>query len=250
MEVALFVPCYVDQLAPAVAMAALRVLQSAGCEVSYDPSQTCCGQPFLNLGLRPEASRLARGHLARFAAAQAVVCPSASCVASVRHHFGELGEGLDEGGRETRERTFELGEFLVRRLDRVQLGARFAHRVAILPSCHGLRELGLGSPSERPDGGTRDTTRTLLEAVEGLELCEPVRVDECCGFGGAFSVGFPELSARVGRDKLRALGATGAEYVTSTDVSCLMHLGGLRARAGFGPEPIHLAEILDARPQP
>jgi L-lactate dehydrogenase complex protein LldE len=249
VDVALFVPCYVDQLAPSVGIAALRVLEGVGCGVSYDPSQTCCGQPFLNLGRRAEASRLARSHLARFEGAQAVVCPSASCVATVRHHFGELGEGLEGEGRATRQRTFELGEFLVRRLDRTQLGARFAHRVAILPSCHGLRELGLGSPSEQPEPGPSDTTRALLEEVEGLELCEPVRVDECCGFGGAFSVGFPEVSARIGRDRLRRLAATGAEYVTSTDVSCLMHLGGLRAREGFGPEPIHLAEILATRPE-
>jgi L-lactate dehydrogenase complex protein LldE len=246
MEVALFVPCYVDQLAPGVGLAALSVLERVGCRVSYDPSQTCCGQPFLNLGQPREAARLARGHLRRFADAEAVVSPSASCVATVRHHFGELGEGIQGSGWETRSRTFELGEFLVRRLDRTRLGARFPHRVAILPSCHGLRELGLGSPSEQPDPGPRDTTRALLESVEGLELLEPARVDECCGFGGTFSVAFPELSARMGRDRLRALAATGAEYVTSTDVSCLMHLGGLRAREGFGPEPIHLAEILAA----
>jgi L-lactate dehydrogenase complex protein LldE len=247
VEVALFIPCYVDQLAPGVGLAALGVLDRVGCRVSYDPSQTCCGQPFLNLGRHREATRLARSHVARFKGAEAVVSPSASCVATVRHHFGELGEGLEGAGRETRQRTFELGEFLVRRLGRTELGARFAHRVAILPSCHGLRELGLGSPSEQPDAGPSDTTRTLLEEVEGLELCEPERADECCGFGGAFSVGFPEISARMGRDRLRRLAATGAEYVTSTDVSCLMHLGGLRAREGFGPRPIHLAEILAAR---
>jgi L-lactate dehydrogenase complex protein LldE len=250
VEVALFVPCYVDQLAPSVGLASLRILERVGCSVLYDPSQTCCGQPFLNLGRPQEAARLARTHLGRFEGAAAVVCPSASCVATVRHHFGELGEGLEGDGLDTRRRTFELGEFLVRRLDRTELGARFAHRVAILPSCHGLRELGLGSPSEQPDTGPRDTTRALLEAVEGLELCEPARADECCGFGGAFSVTFPELSARMGRDRLRALAATGAEYVTSTDVSCLMHLGGLRAREGFGPRPIHLAEILATRTEP
>jgi L-lactate dehydrogenase complex protein LldE len=249
VDVALFVPCYVDQLAPTVGLATLHVLEGVGCRVSYDASQTCCGQPFLNVGQRREATRLARAHLRRFAEAETVVCPSASCVATVRHHFGEL-EALEGGSGETCRRTFELGEFLVRCLGRTQLGARFHHRVAILPSCHGLRELGLGSPSERPGTGPRDTTRALLESVEGLELLEPVRTDECCGFGGAFSLGFPELSARMGRDRLRALAATGAEYVTSTDVSCLIHLGGLRAREGFGPEPIHLAEILAARAEP
>lgn len=246
VEVALFVPCYVDQLAPSVGLAALRVLEGAGCRVAYDPRQTCCGQPLLNLGRPREAARLAGAHLARFEGAEAVVCPSASCVATVRRRFGELGEHLTGPAREAGRRTFELGEFLVRRLGRLRLGARFPHRVAILPSCHGLRELGLGSPSELPEPGPGDTTRALLEAVEGLELLEPARADECCGFGGAFSVGFPELSARMGRDRLRALASTGADYVTSTDASCLLHLGGLRAREGFGPAPIHLAEILAA----
>ena len=246
MDVALFIPCYVDQLAPSVGLAALRVLEHVGCRVHYDPRQTCCGQPFINTGATREAARLARAHLALFEKADAVVCPSASCVSTVRHRYAELGLELGPDAQRLCARTFELGEFLVRELDRSELGSRFPHRVALLQSCHGLRELELGHPSERvyatrPEPGV---TERLLRAVEGLELVWPERPDECCGFGGAFSVKFPELSTRMGRDRVRALAATEAEYVTGSDVSCLLHLDGVARREGLGPRPIHLAEIL------
>jgi L-lactate dehydrogenase complex protein LldE len=241
MRVALFVPCFVDQFAPHVAHAAVRVLERAGCEVDYDPEQTCCGQPFLNLGAAREAARLARAHVARFAGAEAIVCPGASCVATVRERFAELG--VEEGGRE-RARTFELGEFLVRELGVVDLGAAFPHRVALLQSCHGLRELGLGRPSESAAPvGEPGPTEALLRAVRGLELVAQDR-DECCGFGGAFSVELPEVSVRMGRARLRAFAASGAAYVTATDASCLLHLDAIRRRDGTGPRAIHLAELL------
>jgi L-lactate dehydrogenase complex protein LldE len=243
MDVALFVPCYVDQLAPQVALASVEVLEHAGCRVTFDPSQGCCGQPFVTTGARTEATRLARATLQRFAAAEAVVCPSASCVATVRHRYADLLGA--EAAEPLARRTFELGEFLLRVLKRRGVSAVFPHRVALLESCHGLRELGLGNPSERltaPAGP--GVTETLLRAVRGLELVSPARRDECCGFGGAFALDHPELSTRIGRAKLRALADTGAEYVTGSDVSCLLHLDGLRRREGFGPAPIHLAEIL------
>jgi L-lactate dehydrogenase complex protein LldE len=246
VKVGLFVPCYVDQLAPGVAVATLAVLERAGCRVVYDPEQVCCGQPFLNLGRAQEARRLARSHLERFSGLDAVVCPSASCVATVRRHFGELGVGTDPEPSRQRERTFELSEFLVRVLGQTDVGARFPHRVALLESCHGLRELGLGPGSERP-GGDEGPVRTLLRSVAGLELRLPDR-DECCGFGGAFCVEFPEVSARMGRARLQALAETGAEFVTSTDWSCLAHLDGIRRREGLGPRPLHLAEILASSP--
>lgn len=246
MRVGLFVPCYVDQLAPAVAEATVAVLERAGCTVDYDPEQTCCGQPFSNLGLADEARRLARAHLERFARHDAIVAPSASCVATVRRHYGGLGVGADAAGRRVRERTFELTEFLVRELGKTQLGARFPHRVALLASCHGLRELGLGTPSEAVGAARKPgATELLLAAVAGLDLLHPSR-DECCGFGGAFSVELPEVSARMGRARLADLAGTGAEYVTATDVSCLLHLDGLRRREGAGPRAIHVAEILAA----
>jgi L-lactate dehydrogenase complex protein LldE len=243
LDVALFVPCYVDQLAPQVGLATAALLERLGCRVAFDPRQTCCGQPFVTTGARAEAVRLARRHLEIFSGKEAVVCPSASCVATVRHRYADLVG--PEAARELASHTFELGEFLVKVLNRREFGARFPHRVALLESCHGLRELELGWPSERtaraPGMGV---TESLLRGVAGLELVELARPDECCGFGGAFSVEYPELSGRIGRAKLDALEASGAEFVTGTDVSCLLHLDGLRRREQRGPQPIHLAEIL------
>jgi len=245
VNVSLFVPCYVDQLAPDVAWATLRVLERSGCHVHYDPDQGCCGQPFLNRGARGEARRLASRHLARFGAAEAIVSPSASCVATVRHRFAEIGACGTDAARAQAERTFELGEFLVRVLGKTALGARFPYRVAVLQSCHGLRELGLGTPSEAVGvAAAPSPTESLLRAVEDLVLVAAERPDECCGFGGAFSVTHPTLSGRMGRARLRAFADAGADYVTGTDVSCLLHLEGLRRREGYGPRAIHLAEIL------
>jgi L-lactate dehydrogenase complex protein LldE len=247
LDVALFVPCYVDQLAPEVAFATLRVLERAGCRVRVPADQTCCGQPFLNAGAARQAARLARLHLARFADCDTVVTPSGSCAATVRLRFPEIGAGAEGPDVRRRARTFELSEFLVRVLGRTALGARFPHRVALLQSCHGLRDLGLGTPSERV-GGPREAgpAETLLREVRDLTLVSTARADECCGFGGAFSVKLPEVSARMGRARLRELEESDAEFVTGTDVSCLLHLEGLRRRLGRGPRALHLAEILAA----
>ena len=248
MNVALFVPCYVDQLAPDVAWATLRVLERAGCRVHYDPDQGCCGQPFLNRGATREARRLARRHLERFADAEAIVAPSASCIATVRHRFAALDTGAGDALLAQSARSYELSEFLVRVLGTTKLGARFPYRVAVLQSCHGLRELGLGRPSEQVGGSAAPSPADqLLGAVEDLALVPAERPDECCGFGGAFSVPHPTLSGRMGLARLRACADAGAEYVTGTDVSCLLHLDGLRRREGFGPRAIHLAEILASR---
>lgn len=245
MNVSLFVPCYVDQLAPDVAWATLRVLERAGCAVHYDPDQGCCGQPFLNRGATRHARRLASRHLERFAAAEAIVAPSASCVATVRQRFAALGACNRQGTLAETARTYELGEFLVRVLGKTALGARFPYRVAVLQSCHGLRELGLGAASEQAGSSpAASPTEQLLSEVEDLALVPAERPDECCGFGGAFSVTHPTLSGRMGRARLRAFADAGAEYVTGTDVSCLIHLDGIRRREGFGPRMIHLAEIL------
>jgi L-lactate dehydrogenase complex protein LldE len=236
-----------DQLLPRAGIAALEVLERAGCRVRWSPEPICCGQPFRNLGAESEARRLLRLFFRRLADAETIVCPSASCVFTLRRQSALLGEARGGAAARLQDRVFELGEFLVLELGRVELGARFRGRVGLLQSCHGLRELGLGTPSERGGPRAPGPTERLLAAVEGLELVEAERADECCGFGGAFSVKFPELSVRMGRDRLRAFAVAGVEYVTSTDASCLLHLEGVRRREGAGPRTIHLAEILASR---
>lgn len=240
----LFVPCYIDQAHPQVGLAAAAVLRKAGCSVHFDPRQTCCGQPMANTGCRADAATLARRHLDVFRGG-VTVCPSGSCVAMVRHHYRDLGLDLSADDEATMASTYELGEFLVGKLGIDDLGASFPHRVALHQSCHGLRELRLGASSERAGGGGPGPAERLLRRVAGLTLLLPERRDECCGFGGTFAVAEAALSVRMGEDRCTQLAATGADYVTATDVSCLMHIGGVGTRRG-GPKPIHLAEILAA----
>lgn len=238
----LFVPCYVDQLYPHVAEATFKVLRQAGCEVRFDQRQTCCGQPMSNTGCAPEAGVLARRHLEIFRDTVSV-SPSASCVSQVRHHFHDLGLRLDQADEQTMANTFELSEFLVNHLGFTEFGARFPHKVGLHASCHGLRELGLGSMSERRMGHEASPAELLLQKVQGLDLVRPTRPDECCGFGGTFAVAESGLSARMGQDRCADFASVGAAFVTATDMSCLMHLDGISARSG-GPRAVHLAEIL------
>jgi L-lactate dehydrogenase complex protein LldE len=238
----LFVPCYVDQLYPHVAEATFKVLRQAGCDVRFDDRQTCCGQPMSNAGCGPDAAKLARRHLDVFRDTVSV-SPSASCVSQVRHHFHDLGLRLAPEDQRTMKNTFELSEFLVNHLGVTEFGARFPHRVGLHASCHGLRELGLGSMSERRLPVVQSPAERLLANVAGLQMVRPTRPDECCGFGGTFAVAEAGLSARMGQDRCADFASAGAAFVTATDMSCLMHLDGISARSG-GPRAVHLAEIL------
>lgn len=240
--VQIFVPCYVDQLYPQVAQATVQVLRRAGCEVRFDERQTCCGQPMSNTGCAADAAVLARRHLDIFRGSTAV-SPSASCVSQVKHHYHDLGLKLDEGDERTMAETFELSEFLVNRLGVTDFGARYPKKVGLHASCHGLRELGLGSMSERREGNRLSPAEILLGKVAGLQLVQAKRRDECCGFGGTFAVAEAGLSIRMGRDRCADFASVGADVVTATDMSCLMHLDGIASRHG-GPRAVHLAEIL------
>ena len=245
MRVALFVPCYVDQLWPEVGLAAADLLESLGVEVRFPEAQTCCGQPFANAGFEAEARRLARRFLEVFEGSEHVVCPSGSCVAMVRRHFaGLLGEPAP-----LCERVHELCEFLVDVLGAPHLGVRFPHRVGLHPSCHGLRELGLARASERVEPAF-DKVGALLGGVAGLQLVSPERADECCGFGGSFALDEPAVSCRMGLDRLLAHERAGAEVITSVDASCLLHLRGLAERRGGPLRVMHVAEILAGREPP
>lgn len=245
-QVSLFIPCYIDQLYPQVGQAMVSVLERAGCEVRFDPRQTCCGQPMANAGCTDDAAHLARHHLEVFRGTTSV-CPSGSCVSMVRNHYAHLPLRLDAGDRATCAQTFELSEFLVNVLGVEDLGARFPHRVALHQACHGLRELQLGSMSERGGARTLSPAQRLLAKVEGLTLDLPSRPDECCGFGGTFAVTEATLSTRMGEDRIRDLGREGARYMVAGDMSCLMHLDGISRRQRSGVRAIHLAEILASR---
>jgi L-lactate dehydrogenase complex protein LldE len=242
VRVALFVPCYVDQLHPGVGLATAKVLEALGCEVEYPEEQTCCGQPMANAGFAAEAAPLARRFLDVFSGFEAVVCPSGSCTSMVRNHYhGLVGE--DPRYPAVRAATYELCEFLGDVLGVKQLPGRFPRRVGLHQSCHGLRELRLASGSERRVAPF-DKVAPLLRSLEGLELVSLSRPDECCGFGGTFAVAEEAVSCLMGRDRIADHLRAGAEVVTGTDASCLMHLDGLARRAGAPLVFKHVAEVL------
>jgi len=247
-RVALFIPCYVDHLAPQVGLATAELLEAHGCEVDFPRAQACCGQPMANLGCTDDARPLALRFARVFAADRYdhVVAPSGSCVAMVRHHFADLARGARERNRlqEVAGRTYELCEFLVDVLGVSSIRGRYPHRVGLHVGCHGLRELRIGAASERMDRAS-GKVESLLSSIDGLELTPLGRRDECCGFGGTFAVGEEAVSVRMGRDRLADHARGGAEVIASTDVSCSLQLSGLARRAGSPVRLVHVAEVMN-----
>ena len=241
MDVALFVPCYVDQLYPRVALATAEVLERFGARVHFPEAQTCCGQPMANSGCFDDARPLALRMLEVFAGFDHVVCPSGSCTAMVRHHFAQLLPG-DERVAKLAARTYELCEFL-HDVAKAKPVGRFKARVGVHQSCHGLRELRLGSGSERLIAPF-DKVRSLLSGLEGLELGELSRADECCGFGGTFALAEEAISCAMGRDRIRDHERAKVNVIASADMSCLMHLDGLIRRDQKPLRVLHVAELL------
>jgi L-lactate dehydrogenase complex protein LldE len=242
MDVALFVPCYVDQLYPRVALATAELLERYGVTVHFPEAQTCCGQPMANSGFFGDARRLARRMLDVFSPFEHVVCPSGSCTSMVRNHYPELLPD-DPKVSALRAKTRELSEFLHDVLN-VKPRGRFPAKVGLHHSCHGLRELRLGSGSERLVPAF-SKTRALLQGIEGLELADLARPDECCGFGGTFAITEEAVSCAMGRDRIADHERAGAEVITGGDVSCLMHLEGLARRDGKKLRVLHVAELLE-----
>jgi L-lactate dehydrogenase complex protein LldE len=244
--VGLFVPCYVDQLYPRVAMATVELLERLGYEVAFPEEQTCCGQPMANTGCTDDAKPLAERFLRLFKDYEYVVAPSGSCVAMVRHHYEEYLGG-QPGFAELKAKTFELCEFLVDvvKLDRLEL--RFPHRVGLHQSCHGLRELRLGKSSELV-GAAFGKAKQLLSLIDGIQLVTLSRPDECCGFGGTFAVAEEAVSCMMGLDRIYDHESAGAEVLTANDMSCLMHMQGLIRRNNKPLRVMHIAEILAGDP--
>lgn len=237
IKVGLFVTCLVDQMWSSIGTSTVEVLRRAGCEVEFDERQTCCGQPAFNTGYRAEARRVAQHfiELCEDSDAQFIVSPSGSCTAMV-HHYATLFAD-DEQWRRRAEalarRTFELGSFLVRQLKVTNVGARFKGKVTWHDACHGLRDLGL-----------REEPRALIRQVRDAEFVELENSDVCCGFGGTFSVKYPEISVAILDRKIEAIEESGVHAVVSGDASCLMQIGGRLSRIGSGVRVMHLAELL------
>jgi L-lactate dehydrogenase complex protein LldE len=242
VKVALFIPCYVDQLYPNVGLATARLLRKLGCELVFPEAQTCCGQPMANAGFADDAAPLARKFVEVFAPYDHVVAPSGSCVSMVRNHYHSLGVD-GPAYQKVRKSTYELCEFVTDVLGVTALRGRYPRKVGLHRSCHGVRELGLATPTELMLPAV-DKVGALLGSIEGLELVSLTRPDECCGFGGTFAVVEEAMSSLMGRDRIADHLAAGAEVVTGTDVSCLMHMDGLARRRRLPVTFRHVAEIL------
>jgi L-lactate dehydrogenase complex protein LldE len=231
-RVSLFVTCIVDQVFPNVGLAMTEVLRRAGCEVEFPADQTCCGQPAFNSGYPKEAAKVATHFLNVFRDTEYIVVPSGSCTSMIAHHYHDI---LPDNGalKQTASRVWEFSRFLLEVAKVDDVGARFDGVVTYHDSCHALRELHI-----------KDGPRRLLSKVRGLTLREMDTAEECCGFGGTFSVKFPEVSGGMARTKIESIRRTEAETVVSLDCSCLMQLQGAIQRAGHPIRTMHLAEIL------
>lgn len=235
-EVGLFVTCLVDFFRPTVGLATVKLLERAGCRVSVPAGQTCCGQPAYNQGDRAEAAALAGRVIETFAEFDYVVLPSGSCAGMISHHYPALFNDdpvMQRRAEGLARRTYELTSFLSDVLKVTDIETVYASKITYHDSCSGLRELGI-----------REQPRRLLEQIDGLEMIELEEPATCCGFGGAFCVKYPEISARMVADKAAQVRATGAEMVLGGDLGCLLNLAGQLKRSGSDTEVRHVAEVL------
>ncbi len=236
-RVALFIPCFVDTVYPRVAIATHKILKDLGFEVEYPKDQTCCGQPLYNSGFKNEAKELAERFYNIFKDYDYIVAPSGSCISMVKIHYKELLNSNEY--EEISSKSFEICEFLHDVVELKSLSTNFPYKVALHKSCHGLRELELGVSSEL-NLPYNNKVENLLQMVEGLELVEMERSDECCGFGGTFSTNYDDISMKMGRDKIEHFLSTKADYLVGYDNSCLMHLCSIEPSI----KTLHVVEIL------
>lgn len=235
MNVQLFIPCFVDQLFPETAFNMVKVLEKGGCTVMYNASQTCCGQPAFNAGFWDEARTVCTKFLKDFNTDSFVVAPSASCVGFVKNYYSKLFENSSLLGevKSMSSHIFELSDFLVNQLNITDFGAQLQGKATYHDSCAGLRECGI-----------KTEPRLLLSNVKGLELSEMADVETCCGFGGTFAVKFEPISIAMAEQKVEHALATEAQYLISTDLSCLMHLQGYINHKKYNLRTLHIADVL------
>lgn len=235
MNIQLFIPCFVDQLYPDTAFNMIKVLEKSGCTVSYNPSQTCCGQPAFNAGFWDEAKSVCSKFIKDFRGSEYIVTPSASCAGFVRNYYSKLfdNSSIHHEVADTSKRIVEFSEFMIKVLKVEDVGAVLNGKATYHDSCAGLRECKI-----------KTEPRKLLANVKGLELAEMNDVETCCGFGGTFAVKFEAISIGMGEQKVDNALATGADYIISTDLSCLLHLQGYIKQKGYKLQTLHIADVL------
>lgn len=242
-NIALFLPCYVDQFYPNVGIATMQLLEKLGCKVSFPLDQTCCGQPMANAGYERDTEGTSKHFIKTFKDFDYVVAPSGSCVLHVKDHSPRIA-GLRSEQDALREKIYELTEFLVDVIKVGTIEGSFPHKVGFHSSCHGQRGLRLASSSELNEEPF-SKAKQLLADLDGLEWVELDRKDECCGFGGTFAVTEEALSIQMGKDRLDDHQQNQVEILVGGDMSCLMHLQGIAARNGASIQFKHIAEILN-----
>lgn len=236
MNVQLFIPCFIDQFYPHTAESCMKLLELAGCHVQYNPDQTCCGQPAFNSGYWTEARKLAQKFIHDFQGDEVIVAPSASCTGYVKSYYTKLFEndkGLGQEAETLSGRLYELSDFLVNKLQFTSFNSMFSHSVTFHDSCSGLREYGI-----------KEEPRTLLRKVNGLQLVEMKDTNTCCGFGGTFSAKFHHISTAMTEQKVENALESGAEYIVSTEASCLMNIDSYIRKQNLPIKTIHLADVL------
>lgn len=233
--VSIFIPCFIDQLYPNVAFSMVKVLEKAGCEVEYNANQTCCGQPAFNAGFWEDAKDVCGKFISDFGGSNYIVAPSASCVGFVRNYYKKLfvDSTYEQQINSLQSRLYEFSDFMINVLKVDEVGACLPGKATYHDSCAGLRECSI-----------KAEPRQLLSKVKGLELVEMNDVETCCGFGGSFSVKFDGISAAMADQKIGHAKDTGAQYLISTDMSCLMHLDGMAQQQQAGLQMMHLADVL------
>jgi L-lactate dehydrogenase complex protein LldE len=235
MNIQLFIPCFVDQLYPKTAFNMIKVLEKVGCTVEYNSNQTCCGQPAFNAGFWPDAKDVCTKFINDFSGKDYIVTPSASCAGFIRNYYQKLFENssMHHEVKELQKRVSEFSEFLVNVLHVENVGAELYAKATYHDSCAALRECKI-----------KTEPRKLLSNVNGLELIEMNEVETCCGFGGTFAVKFEAISIAMVDQKVDNALKTGADYIISTDLSCLMHIDGYIRKKEFPIQTMHIADVL------
>ena len=235
MNVHVFIPCFIDQLYPTAGFNTIKVLEKAGCIVTYNPDQTCCGQPAFNAGYWGESREVCNKFINDFSGAEHIVVPSASCAGFIKNYYSKSYDNASnqKDTKGFQEKVYELSDFLVNILKVEDLGAQFEGVATYHDSCAALRECKI-----------KTEPRKLLENVKGLKLIDLQDNETCCGFGGTFAVKFEAISVAMGEQKVQHIVDTKADYLISTDLSCLMHIGGVMEKMEIPVKSLHLADVL------
>ena len=235
MNVHVFIPCFIDQLYPTAGFNTIKVLEKAGCTVTYNQDQTCCGQPAFNAGYWGESREVCNKFINNFSGADHIVVPSASCTGFIKNYYSKIYDNASNQKdiKGLQDKVYELSDFLVNVLNIQDLGAQFDGVATYHDSCAALRECKI-----------KNEPRQLLEKVKGLKLIELQDNETCCGFGGTFAVKFEGISVAMGEQKVQNIVKTNADYLISTDLSCLMHIGGVMEKMDLPIKSLHLADVL------